>query len=207
VLKIYGQTRSRTFRVMWLCKESNIPFEQIPISLRPPGVTCKEEWYIKINPNARVPTIDDDGFVMWESAAINVYLAKKYKSPLWPDTLQGEGNMLQWAFYVANDVEPPLSTVFENRFLFPPEDRDASLAEQADKMLRPKLKVLNDHLAAHSYFGGNRWDMADFMVASVMPFMIRSMKYDLSAFTKLESWLATSLARPVAQEMLKLLVR
>src|SRR6201995_4920194 len=95
VLKIYGQTRSRAFRVLWLCKESNIPFEQMPVSIHVPDATCKEEWYVKLNPNARIPTIDDDGFVMWESGAINLYLAKKYKSPLWPDSPQGEGNMLQ----------------------------------------------------------------------------------------------------------------
>ena len=84
MLKIYGQTRSRAFRVLWLCKESNIPFEQVPISIHVPNATCKEEWYVKLNPNARIPTIDDDGFVMWESGAINLYLAKKHKSPLWP---------------------------------------------------------------------------------------------------------------------------
>ena len=67
MLKIYGQTRSRAFRVLWLCKESNIPFEQKPISIHVPDAQCKEEWYVKLNPNARIPTIDDDGFVMWES--------------------------------------------------------------------------------------------------------------------------------------------
>jgi glutathione S-transferase len=203
VLKIYGQTRSRAFRVLWLCKESNIPFEQKPISIHVPDAQCKEEWYVKLNPNARIPTIDDDGFVMWESGAINLYLAKKYKSPLWPDTPQGEGNMLQWAFYVANDIEPPMITVFQNRFVFPPERRDAGLAEQADKVLRPKLKVLDNHLTAHKYFGGSRWDMADFMVASVISSLMQ-MKYDLSAFPKLENWLKASLARPGAQETLKL---
>ena len=119
MLKIYGQTRSRTFRVLWLCKESNIAFQQEPISIHVPNAQAKEEWYTKLNPNARIPTIDDDGFVMWESGAINLYLAKKYKSPLWPATAQDEGNALQWAFYIANDVEPPMITVFQNRFVFP----------------------------------------------------------------------------------------
>ena len=203
MLKIYGQTRSRTFRVLWLCKESNITFQQEPISIHVPNAQAKEEWYTKLNPNARIPTIDDDGFVMWESGAINLYLAKKYKSPLWPATAQGEGNALQWAFYIANDVEPPMITVFQNRFVFPPERRDAALAEAADKVLRPKLKVLDDHLVRYRYFGGERWDMADFMVASVISSLVQ-MKYDLSAFPKLDSWLKASLARPGAQEAQKL---
>jgi glutathione S-transferase len=94
-------------------------------------------------------------------------------------------------------------TVFQNRFVFPPERRDAALAESADKILRPKLKVLDDYLTQHHYFGGERWDMADFMVASVIASLYQ-MKYDLSAFPKLEPWLKASLARPGSQEALKL---
>ena len=93
-----------------------------------------------------MPTIDDDGFVMWESGAINLYLAKKYKSPLWPDSPQGEGNVLQWAFFIANDIEPPMIRCFRTGSCFRRERRDAALAEQADKVLRPKLKVLDDYL-------------------------------------------------------------
>jgi glutathione S-transferase len=87
--------------------------------------------------------------------------------------------------------------------VFPPERRDAALAEQADKVLRPKLKVLDDYLTTHKHFGGGRWDMADFMIASVISSLLQ-MKYDFSAFPKLESWLKASLARSGAQETLKL---
>ena len=81
MLKLYGQYRSRAFRVAWLCKESNIPYEHVNVTVNVDNATCKTPDYVKLNPNARVPTIDDDGHVMWESAAINLYLAEKYKSP------------------------------------------------------------------------------------------------------------------------------
>src|SRR4029079_11304170 len=137
MLKVYGQARSRTFRVLWMCTESNISFEHDPVSIHIPDATAKASWYVKLNPNARVPTIDDDGFVMWESAAINLYLARKYKSPLWPATIAGEGRMLQWAFFTANDIEPPLSTLFQHRVVFPPERRKEALAVEAETHLRP----------------------------------------------------------------------
>ena len=61
MLKIFGQARSRTFRVLWLCEESSIPYEHIPVSIKSDDAQCKEPWYLALNPNGRVPTIDDDG--------------------------------------------------------------------------------------------------------------------------------------------------
>ena len=63
--------------------------------------------------------------------------------------------------------------------------------------------MLEEHLARTAHFGGNQWDMADFMVASVL-FNFAAMKYDLSKFPKLDAWLAASLARPAAKEAIKL---
>ncbi len=98
-----------------------------------PNAQCKAEWYIKLNPNARIPTIDDDGFIMWESGAINLYLAKKYKSPLWPRHYKARAT-LQWAFFIANDIEPPMIGVFQNRFVLPPERRDAGVASHGGEV-------------------------------------------------------------------------
>jgi glutathione S-transferase len=203
MLKLYGQFRSRAFRVAWLCKESNIPYEHQNVTINVEGATCKEPWYAALNPNKRVPTIDDDGLVMWESAAINLYLAEKYKSPLWPTDIDGKGRMYQWAFFIANDVEPPMITAMQHRVVFPPEKRNAALADDADARLQPRLRVLDDHLAKNRYFGGERWDMADFMVASVT-FSFTVMKYDLSKYPNFQRWLMASLERPRAKEAIAL---
>jgi glutathione S-transferase len=203
MLKIYGQPRSRAFRVLWLAMESGIKYEHIPVSITADKPECKEPWYVELNPNARVPTIDDDGFILWESAAINLYLAEKYKSPLFPTTVQGRGRMLQWAFYIANDVEQPIITMFQNRVLFPPEKRNAALADTAEATLVGKLKMLEAHLAKHKFFGGDKWDMADFMVASVA-YTLFAIKYDLSKYPKFGAWLMASIERPAAKEARKL---
>ena len=199
MLKLYGQYRSRAFRVAWLLKESNIPYEHVNVTINVEGAQCKEPWYAELNPNARVPTIDDGGFVMWESAAINLYLAEKYRSPLWPADLQGKGRAYQWAFFIANDVEPHMITVMQNRVMFPPEKRDAALAEAADARLQPRLKVLDDHLSRHAFFDVERWGLADLMVASVC-YSFFFMKYDLSKFPRFQKWLMASLERPKAKE-------
>ena len=207
MLKLYGQFRSRTFRVAWLCKESAIPYEHVDVSIYGDAPKAKEAWFAAINPNARVPAIDDDGFVMWESAAINLYLAEKYKSPLWPATPQGRGRMLQWAFFTANDVEPNMVTVMQHRVMFPPEKRNNQLADSCDAALQPKLKLMDEHLAENKFFGGApetpRWDMADFMVASVC-YSCSVMKYDLAKYPHFQAWLADSIERPQAREARKL---
>jgi len=203
MLKLYGQYRSRAFRVAWLCKESNIPYEHVNVTVNIPDAGCKEASYTVLNPNARVPTIDDDGFVMWESAAINLYLAEKYRSPLWPADAAGRGRMLQWGFFVANDVEPNMILVMQHRMMFPPDKRNPAIADDADAKLQPRLAVMNDFLQKNRFFGGAAWNMADFMVASVC-FSFAAMKYDLSKFPHFQKWLLASLERPKAKEAIAL---
>lgn len=192
MLKLYGQYRSRAFRVAWLLKESSIPYEHVDVTINVEGATCKEPSYVALNPNARVPTIDDDGFVLWESAAINLYLAEKYRSPLWPKDLQGKGRAYQWAFFVANDVEPHMITVMQHRLMFAPDKRNPALADAADEKLRPRLKVLDDFLGRNKFFDIDRWGLADFMVASVC-YSFTVMKYDLSRYPHFQKWLMASI--------------
>jgi len=199
MLKLYGQYRSRAFRVAWLLKESNIPYEHVNVTINVEGATCKEPSYVALNPNARVPTIDDDGFVMWESAAINFYLAEKYRSPLWPKDMQGKGRAYQWAFFIANDVEPHMITVMQHRLMFAPEKRNPALADAADEKLQARLKVLDDFLRKNAFFDIDRWGLADFMVASVC-YSFTVMKYDLSKFPHFQKWLMASIERPKAKE-------
>lgn len=203
MLKIYGQARSRAFRVIWLAKEANIAYEHVPVTIMGDQPECKAPWYVAMNPNARVPTIDDDGFVMWETAAINLYLAEKYRASIYPTTPQGKGRMLQWALYVSNDIEPPMIAMYQHRVLFATEKRNAALADTSEAQLLLRLQTLEAQLEKTPYFGGAQWDMADFMVASVL-YTLTAIQYDLSKFPKLKAWLYASIERPAAREARKL---
>ena len=77
-LKIYGVARSRAFRTLWMAKELGLDYEHIKVDFAT-GETRRPE-HLALNPNGHVPVIDDDGFILWESMAINLYLAKKYGS-------------------------------------------------------------------------------------------------------------------------------
>ena len=150
MLKIYGQTRSRAFRVLWLCKESNIAFEQEPISIHVPNATVQGRMVRQAQPERphshhRRRRVRDVGI-----GGDQPLSRQEAQKPAVADARAGEGNMLQWAFYIANDIEPPMITVFQNRFVFPPDARRRA-RRTADKVLRPKLKVLDDYLA-HTVF-------------------------------------------------------
>jgi glutathione S-transferase len=85
MLKIYGSSMSRTSRCLWAAEEVGVKYEQTPTQI----AEAKSPANLKLNPNGHIPVIDDDGFVLYESMAINFYLAAKYgKAPLWPDSLQ-----------------------------------------------------------------------------------------------------------------------
>jgi glutathione S-transferase len=203
MLKIYGAAHSRAFRVIWLAEESGIAYQHVPVTFGGDNPQCKEPWYVALNPNGRLPTIDDDGFIMWESAAINLYLAEKYNSPIFPTTFEGKGRLLQWTFFIANDVEPPLITALRHRVVFPPEKRNPLLAAEAEALLRDKFVILENQLAKTRFFGLDQWDMADFMVACVL-YILTRLQFDMGAYPQLDAWLKTSIDRPAARRARKL---
>jgi glutathione S-transferase len=88
-LRIYGIARTRAFRVLWIAKELDLDYEHIPLEIGAAGAGKPD--YLAINPNGRLPAIDDGGFVLWESLAITLYLAKKH-GRLYPRTLEGEAD-------------------------------------------------------------------------------------------------------------------
>ena len=124
-LKIYGVARSRAFRTLWMAGELGLPYEHVKINFT--GDTRRPD-YLAINPNGHVPAIDDDGFRLWESMAINLYLAKKYGSGavgLYPQRLEDEARAWQWSFWGMTEVERPALTVLLNR-VGPEDKRDAA---------------------------------------------------------------------------------
>ncbi len=185
MLKIYGPARSRAFRAIWLCFELQIPFEHVPAA-----------------GNGPFPAIDDNGFLLRESFAINLYLAQKYPNRLWPTTPEAQGRMLQWSFFVAREVERLVTTLHRHRFGLPREERNAALADDCERRLLGSLRLLEEQLSRSDYFGGVRWDLSDFMVASVL-YTVYAMRLDLHQLPKLDRWLTRSVQRPGAREAIK----
>jgi glutathione S-transferase len=194
-LQIFGSTRSRTMRALWLAEELGLDYEQ----------RQKDESgldYLAVNPAGKVPSIDDDGLVLWESMAINMYLVKKHGSDLAPRDLAEEAITLQWTFWAMTEVESTALTVLFNRVLRPEAERDAALADQNEANLQKPLGILNDTLADRQWLAADRFTVADLNVAGVLSW-VKLARVDLGAFPNMADWMDRCLTRPTLVKLIK----
>jgi glutathione S-transferase len=199
-LRIYGVARTRAFRALWMAKELGIDYEHLPIEIGDAGARAPE--FLAINPNGRLPFMVDDGFVLFESLAITLYLAKKHSNGnLYPATLEGEARAWQWSFWAIAEVDRGVNIWSLHAIRLPPGERDAAKRDEALKVVAKPFKVLDAALAKQSYLLGETFTVADLNVAAVIS---RTIDMDLSAVPNLKSWLLRCLERPAAREALAL---
>ncbi len=193
MIKLYGSSMSRAGRSLWALEEAGVKFEQVLV-----GETRKPD-YLKINPNGHVPALDDNGTILWESMAINLYVAEKYgKPPLWPSSVEGHGACYQWSLWCMTEMETPMIDVFMHRMMLPAEQRDEKVAVAAIEKLTAPLKVLDDHLQKSDYLLGKEFTIADLNVASVLS-IAQYIQLDLAPTPKAQKWLQQCLERPAHQ--------
>lgn len=195
MIRLYGITQSRAFRPLWLLKEIGLDFEHIPIDFR--GDALDNPDYRALNPNGRVPTLVDGDLVLWESMAINLYLARRYGGDvgLWPDDAEGEALAFQWSFWVMTEVEHALLTVLMHSRVLPEEKRDPQRVSRNLGALKTPFNVLNDALAGRENLVHDRFTVADLNVAAVLAWA-KPARVSLGDYPHLDAWLGRCLARP-----------
>jgi glutathione S-transferase len=157
--------------------------------------------FLKINPNGHIPSIEDDGLVLSESLAINLYLAKKHGGPLAPANLAEDALMTMWALWAATEVEPYALVVLNHRQAKPPEERDGKAADAAISALRTPFAVLETTLAAADYIVGGRFTVADINTAEVFRYAMPAREL-FEAAPRVTAWLAACHARPAFKRMM-----
>lgn len=209
MLKIYGVYRSRASRNIWLCDELGVPFTLVPVMqlyrLSPAAAQStlhtKSPAFLAVNPSGHVPAIDDDGLVLCESLAINLYLAKKHGGPLAPASLAEDAQMTMWALWAANEVESNALTVLNHRVSKPPAERDPTLAAAAIEALRAPFAVLDKHLGNTSYIVGGRFTVADINTAEIFRYAMPAPELFEPA-PRVKAWLAACQSRPAFKAMM-----
>ena len=205
MVTIYGVYRSRALRNIWLLEEMGRPFRHVPVIQAYRATTpaadgialnTRSPEFLAINPNGLVPCMEDDGVVLNESLAINLYLARKFGGPLAAQDLAEEGRVLQWTMWGATEIEPRSIQILFNRVQFPPERRDARKAEEAIAALRAPFAVLDAALeAGGGHLVGGRFTVADLNLAEVMRYALPAPDL-FEAAPRVKAWLSACHARP-----------
>lgn len=195
MLRLYGSAQSRAVRVLWMIGELGIPYEHKDWLPRAPETRTPE--FLAVNPNARVPSIDDDGFILSESMAINLYLAKKHKSPLYPANPQHEALAWQWSLWETDRLDRQLVDYVRHSVALPEAERKPAVAEKAWTEVVPAFDVLEGALAKSEWLAGPAFSVADLNVASAL---YRALSIDVSKWPHLDRWLHRCWERPAARK-------
>lgn len=210
MLTVYGVTRSRASRIIWLCHELGLPFKQVPViqayrladAAAPDAVlNTRSERFLKLSPAGSIPVIQDGDLVLSESLACTLHLARKHGMPLGPADAVEDALMLQWSFYAATMIEPDaLEILFNhNPGQAQPGAAQAAVSHAAERLVRP-LAVIDARLARHGHLVGGRFTVADLNLAEILRYA-QGYGALMEQFPAVQAWLADCQARPAFQKM------
>lgn len=192
MIKVYGVPMSRAMRVLWALEEVGAPYELVSTHFL---TDAHQPAFLKINPNGRIPALQDGDVTLFESLAINLYLARKYGQAIWPKTVADEGRAYQWSVWAMTELEEPVITTLMHRAFLPEAQRDPKKADEAAERFTKPLAVLNGALAGTPWLAGPDFTIADLNVASVLSIAPMA-GLDLAPAPHAAAWLGRCTARP-----------
>jgi glutathione S-transferase len=175
MIKLYGGKRSRAAIAQWYLEELKVPYEFVLLDMEN-GEHRKPE-FLAINPMGKVPAIEDNGFSVWESGAILLYLADQYESEKL--TPQKRAQINQWILF-AN------STLSIGIFI------ESSREKEMPKLFPP----LNDHFSQHNFLVDDQFTAADVAVGAYLAYMPMMLQLDFSDYPGIANYIQRLSERP-----------
>jgi glutathione S-transferase len=160
-LKIWGRTNSiNVQKVLWCCAELDLGYERVDAGGQF-GVNNTPE-YLAMNPNGLVPTINDDGLILWESHAIVRHLARKHGvGTLWPADERACADADRWMEWYSTTLWLNLRPIFWNLVRVEPDKRDMKLVEESRRKMADNLRMVEANLAGRDYMAGSSLTVGD----------------------------------------------
>ena len=208
-ITLYGCARSRASRNLWLLEERGLEYRHVPViqvyrvavpDAPDAPMHTRSPAFLAVNPNGHIPSLEEDGLVLHESLAINLYLAKRHGGTLGPADVAEDGLMAMWTLWAATEAEPHTIEVLYNRAGKPPAERDAAKADAAVAALRAPVAVLEAALAATGFLVGGRFTVADINVAEVMRYALPAPEL-FAGSPRVTAWMEACHARPAFKAM------
>jgi glutathione S-transferase len=176
-------------RALLVASHLEIPLERILVDLQ--TGEHRGEAHLSRNPNGRVPVLDDDGFVLWESRAIMQYLADKTPGQtLYPTELRARAEVNRWMFWCAAHHAPPYTVLVQENFVKPLTGRTTDPVEVArgEALVAHVAPILDAHLAGKTWVVGDRLTLADYSLASALA-LVGPARLPVTKLANLMAWL------------------
>lgn len=177
-MKLYGMAQSRSFRALWALEETGIPYDYVPIKLMTAAAesdSAQNPEYLALNTQGKVPTLVDGDFILTESAAIVNYIGRKAPaSGLVPAGDAAEcARYDEMMYFILAELEQPLWSNGKHRFALPEAQRIPQMLETAQFEFAKTVSTLDHLLEDREYAIGNRFTMADLLIAHTFNWAIR----------------------------------
>ena len=199
MLRIWGRASAvNVQKAMWAVGEIGQPHERIDLGGRFGGLDDPE--YAAKNPNRRVPTLEDDGFVLYESGAIVRYLAAKYSPQhLWSDDASERALIDQWMEWTVSTLYPDFITLFWLAFRTPVDQKDHARIKRVNQATNKSYEILEAHLEGRDFLVGNRFTAADIPAGMTLYRYFEMEEIERPAMPNVRNWYARLCERPAYQ--------
>ena len=184
-IKIYGRLSSANVqKINWFCNYANISI----INLNYGGIHGKTQTteFKEMNPNSRVPVLEDNNLILYESNAILRYLSKRFDI-LVEENIINNGKIDQWIDWGSFTFASPCSLLTAHKLSLPQDQRDELIAEKAKKDILSLLKIINSHLINKKFIVGEKFSLADIPLG-IWCHRCINLKMSFDNFTNIKNW-------------------
>ncbi len=164
MLKIYHAPFSRSVRILWLAEEINLPYQLESFTLFTAAMQAPA--FLKIHPQGKVPAIDDNGFVLWETSAIIEYLVAKYSDGALLPARDSEAGAkaVQWMEFAENQLTVIMAEIVAHGGVLPQERIIPALVERGNMLAPQLIQIVEQALGERPYILGDEFSVADIML-------------------------------------------
>ncbi|NOT78685.1 MAG: glutathione S-transferase family protein [Bacteriovoracaceae bacterium] len=201
MITLYGPARSSAGRCLWCLEEAGVPYENKNVDMR--TKEHKSPAFLGINPNGKVPALVDGNVKLFESMAINFYIADKYKPELLGTSPEERALSYQWSFWASSEVQDPIIQIFIQKMFMPDEKRSQAVIDENMEKLPVYFKVLNDALENKAFLNGRTFSLADLNTTTVIS-IAPMLGINLTEYKNIDSWLKGLSDRPAFQKYTEL---
>jgi glutathione S-transferase len=198
MLKVYGRSNSvNVQKVMWVIGELGLEHERLDVG--GPFGQNDQDWYLALNPMGRVPVLDDDGYILWESHSIIRYLARRHDSDLYPNDPQACGDVDKWLDWQIGFQQPAITPAFWNLIRTPEPERDMAAIQASSAETAKLFGIVDGHLQGRDFMAGNLLSIADIPVGA-MTYRWYGLEVEHPDYPNLAAWYDRLTQRPAFQE-------